>query len=316
MQTNCADDAPIRMTRSLLFVPADSERKLAKAGSVGADALILDLEDSVAADAREDARAMASEFLKGTDNVWVRINPIETDDAKADLAAVMPSAPAGIVLPKPRSAAAATELDGMLTELETAHGIGPGNTRILPLCTERPEALFTLSSYIGATPRLAGLSWGAEDLSAAIGATTNRDENGNWLPTYEMARSFCLLAAAASEVAAFDTVFTDYKNSEGLRRYASNARRDGFSGMLAIHPSQVETINAAFVPTAEEVQRAARIVELFEANPGAGTIGMDGEMIDRPHLVQAKRLLELMRHSNRAFDTSARNRPARQRQRS
>jgi citrate lyase subunit beta/citryl-CoA lyase len=284
------------MIRSFLFVPADSERKMQKAASVGADALILDLEDSVAADARPDARVMAREYLAGKDNIWVRINPIDTDDAKADLAAVMPSAPAGIVLPKPRSAAAAIELDEILTEQESIHGIDTGSTQILPLCTEHPEALFTLNSYIGATPRLLGLSWGAEDLSAAVGASTNRDEAGNWLPTYEMARSFCLLAAAASEVAAFDTVFTDFKNDEGLRRYASNARRDGFSGMLAIHPAQVDSINAAFAPTAEELQHAARIVDLFEANPGVGTIGMDGKMIDRPHLVQAKRLLEMARH--------------------
>ena len=286
------------MTRSFLFVPADSERKMRKAGSVGADALILDLEDSVAADARPDARLMAREYLEGKDNVWVRINPIDTDDAKADLAGVMPSAPAGIVLPKPRSALAAIELDEILSGLEASHGIDPGSTRILPLCTEHPEALFTLNSYIGATPRLAGISWGAEDLSAALGAMTNRDEDGNWLPTYEMARSLCLLAAAASEVAAFDTVFTDFKNSEGLRRYASNARRDGFSGMLAIHPAQVDLINAAFVPTAEEIQHAARIVELFESNPEMGTIGMDGKMVDRPHYVQALRLLELARLSN------------------
>jgi len=297
MQAHRVDDAKSRMIRSFLFVPADSERKLQKAGSAGADALILDLEDSVAADARIDARVMAREYLEGKDNVWVRINPIDTDDAEADLAGVMPSAPAGIVLPKPRSAAAAIELDKILSELEASHGISAGSTRILPLCTEHPEALFTLNGYIGATPRLAGLSWGAEDLSAAVGATTNRDENGNWLPTYEMARSFCLLAAAASEVAAFDTVFTDFKDSQGLRRYASNARRDGFSGMLAIHPAQVAEINAAFVPTAAELQHAARIVELFETNPGAGTIGMDGRMIDRPHLIQAKRLLELARHS-------------------
>ena len=284
------------MIRSFLFVPADSERKLQKAGSVGADALILDLEDAVAAEARPDARLLAREYIDGKDNVWVRINPIDTDDAAADLEAVMPSAPAGIILPKPRSAAAAMDLANHLLVLEAEHGIEPGRTQILPLCTEHPEALFTLKSYIGATPRLAGLSWGAEDLSAAVGALANRDKDGNWLPTYEMARSFCLLAAAAAQVAAFDTVFTDFKDIEGLRRYALNARRDGFSGMLAIHPAQVETINAAFLPTAEELQQAARIVELFEANPGRGTIGMDGKMIDRPHLKQAQRLLELAQH--------------------
>jgi citrate lyase subunit beta/citryl-CoA lyase len=284
------------MIRSFLFVPADSERKLQKATEAGADALIVDLEDSVAAEARPDARVLAREFLSGKENVWVRINPIDTDDAFADLKAIMPSAPAGIVLPKPRSAAAAIELDKRISTLESRYEIEAGSTRILPLCTEHPEALFTLRSYIASTPRLAGLSWGAEDLSAALGATTKRDANGEWLPTYEMARSLCLLAASAAEVAAFDTVFTDYKDSDGLRRYAANARRDGFSGMLAIHPAQVETINLAFVPTAEEVQRAARIVELFESNPGAGTLGLDGKMIDRPHFVQSKRLLEMAVH--------------------
>jgi len=281
------------MNRSFLFVPADSERKLKKAGDAGADALILDLEDSVAAAARPQARVLAREYLAGKDNVWVRINPIDSDDAQADLVGVMPSAPTGIMLPKPKSAAAAIELAERLSVLEAKHGIDPGSTRILPLCTETPEALFTLHSYIGASDRLMGLAWGAEDLSAAVGAATNRDENGDWLPTYEMARSLCLLAAAAAEVAAIDTVFTDFKNADGLRRYASNARRDGFSGMLAIHPAQVETINAAFIPTAEELQRATRIVELFETHPGEGAIGLDGEMIDRPHLLQARRLLEM-----------------------
>jgi len=285
------------MMRSFLFVPADSERKLQKAGDVGADALILDLEDSVAADARPEARILAREYLAGKDNVWVRINPIDSDDATADLEGVMPSAPAGIVLPKPRSAAAAIELDERLSALESKHGIESGSTRILPLCTEHPEALFTLNSYIGATDRLMGLTWGAEDLSAALGAASNRDGNGDWLPTYEMARSFCLLAAAAAEVAAIDTVFTDFKDTAGLRRYASNARRDGFSGMLAIHPAQVETINAAFQPTTEELERAMQIVELFEANPGAGVIGLDGEMFDRPHLVQARRLLAMAQNA-------------------
>jgi citrate lyase subunit beta/citryl-CoA lyase len=288
-----ADDAKAQMNRSFLFVPADSERKLEKASDAGADALILDLEDSVAADARPEARILAREYLAGKDNVWVRINPIDSDDAQADLDGVMPSAPTGIMLPKPSSATAAIELAESLSVLEAEHGIDPGSTRILPLCTETPEALFTLNSYIGATDRLMGLTWGAEDLSAAVGAATNRDENGDWLPTYEMARSFCLLAAAAAEVAAIDTVFTDFKNADGLRRYASNARRDGFSGMLAIHPAQVETINAAFIPTAEELERATRIVELFETNPGEGAIGLDGEMIDRPHLLQARRLLEM-----------------------
>ncbi len=281
------------MNRSYLFVPADSERKMVKAADAGADALILDLEDSVAAGARPVARELARKYLTGKENVWVRINPIGTDDSGADLEAVMPSAPAGIVLPKPRSAADAVQLAAALDKFEEQHGIPAGQTGIMPICTERPEALFGLDSYIDATPRLAALSWGAEDLSAAIGASSNRDDDGNWLPPYELARSLCLFAAAAAQVAAVDTVYTDYRDNDGLARYAANARRDGFSGMLAIHPAQVEIINRAFVPTAAELERAERIVELFDKNPGAGTLGMDGEMIDRPHLVQAQRILQL-----------------------
>lgn len=281
------------MNRSYLFVPADSERKLAKAGDIGADALILDLEDAVAEDARPAARRLAAEYVKDRDDAWVRINPMDSEHALADLAAVMPSAPAGIVLPKPRSPADAVALSERLDEIERKHGLGSGRTAILALCTERPEALFTLHEYAGATPRLSALSWGAEDLSAALGAAANRDEDGNWLPTYEMARSLCLLAAAAAEVAAIDTVYTDFRDLDGLLRYAQNARRDGFSGMLAIHPAQVDVINAAFVPSRAEIEHAERIVALFDENPGAGTIGMDGRMIDRPHLVQARRLLKL-----------------------
>ncbi len=281
------------MIRSFLFVPADSERKMQVAASAGADALIFDLEDSVAAEARADARQLVRENIKGHDDIWVRINPLDSEDADLDLEAIMPAAPAGIMLPKPESAADAMDLGVRLDELENDHGIPAGRTRILPLCTERPEALFALGGYVGVTERLYGLSWGAEDLSAAVGATQSRDEKGNWLPPYELARSLCLFAAAAADVAAIDTVFTDFRDTYGLARYASNARRDGFSGMLAIHPAQVEVINDAFRPTREEVERARRIVALFAENPGAGTLAMDGEMIDKPHLLQAARIVEL-----------------------
>ncbi|MDH3338259.1 MAG: CoA ester lyase [Gammaproteobacteria bacterium] len=281
------------MNRSYLFVPADSERKMKKAADAGADALILDLEDSIAPVARPAARELVRDYLAGAANVWVRINPIDSDDAAADLEAIMPAAPAGIVLPKPRSAADAVSLASMLDDLEHRHGIEAGRTGIIALCTERPAAIFTLGSYVGATPRLSALTWGAEDLSAAIGASSNRDSDGRWLPPFELARSLCLFAAGAAEVPALDTVFTDFGDVEGLATYAANARRDGFSGMLAIHPAQVDVINRAFVPTAAELERAERIVALFAANPGTGTLGMDGEMIDRPHLVQAKRVLQL-----------------------
>ncbi|MBT8087600.1 MAG: CoA ester lyase [Gammaproteobacteria bacterium] len=281
------------MTRSYLFVPADSERKMLKAAESGADALILDLEDSVVAEARPDARQKAADFLKDASDAWVRINPVDSSDARKDLEAVMPAAPAGIVLPKSAGGADVVALSGWLDELEDHHGIAAGSTRIMALCTETPRALFHLESYIDATPRLAALTWGAEDLGAALGAHGNRDDAGNWLPVFEMARSMCLLAAAAAEVPAIDTVFTDFRNEAGLVGYAAKACRDGFVGMLAIHPAQIGPINAAFSPTKNDVERAQRIVDLFAENPGAGAIGMDGQMIDRPHLLQAERLLQL-----------------------
>ncbi len=279
------------MPRSFLFVPADSERKLAKATGIAAGALILDLEDAVDPGQRPRARELAREFIAGRDDAWVRINPMDSADAAKDLAGVMPGAPAGIMLPKPPSAEAAVRLAAVLDQLEDKHGIEHGSTKILPLCTEHPRALFTLDSYVGSTTRLAGLSWGAEDLSAAIGALTNRDESGAWLPTFEMARSLCLVAAAAANVPAFDTVFTDFRDAEGLAHYAGEARRDGFAGMLAIHPAQVDIINEAFLPSRAEIERAKRIVRMFKENPEAGTLGLDGQMIDRPHLAQAERLL-------------------------
>jgi len=281
------------VTRSFLFVPGDSERKLEKALGVGADALIVDLEDSVAADARPDARKLAAEFLSGKDNVWVRINPLDSEDAFPDLEAVLPAAPAGIVLPKARDGDDVANLSESIDAAEMEFGLPRDSIRIMPLVTERPESLFALGSYRASSPRMSGMSWGAEDLSAAVGATRNRDEDGNWLPTYEMARSLCLLAAAAAEVAAIDTVYTDFRDSTGLARYAANARRDGFSGMLAIHPAQVDIINDAFQPSQDEIRQAERIVELFAANPGAGAVGLDGKMIDRPHHVQALRILEM-----------------------
>ena len=286
-------DAEEKMNRSFLFVPADDARKLDKAGATGADAIILDLEDSVAAQRKPAAREMAGEFLGGRQHVWVRISPVDGDEASADLAAVMPSAPAGIVLPKARSAADAHKLAQALDVLEREHGIEPGSTQILPLCTETPRALFTLGSYTDATPRLYGLSWGAEDLAAAVGATERCDGDGEWLPPYELARSLCLFAAAAAGVVAVDTVYTNYRDAGGLARYAARARRDGFTGMLAIHPAQVDVINRAFMPTQAELERAERITALFAQHPDAGTLGLDGQMIDRPHLVQAQRILEI-----------------------
>ncbi len=279
------------MIRSFLFTPADDERKVEKALASAADAVILDLEDSVAPSNRPAARRIALRHTRSREQVWVRINPLDSEDADIDLEEVVAGGPAGIVLPKPESAADTIDLAVRLDELEAEHDLPAGSIRILPICTERPEALFALGGYCDATPRLAGLAWGAEDLSAAVGARTARAPGGEWLPPYELARSLCLFAAAAAGVAAIDTVYTDFRDDEGLRKYASIARRDGFTGMLAIHPAQVAVINDAFRPTPDEIARARRIVDLFDANPGAGTLGLDGRMLDRPHLEQARRLL-------------------------
>ena len=295
MQAYGADDAETKMIRSFLFVPGDSDRKQLKAVESGADALILDLEDSVATANRPAARQQVAEFLQAgaAANAWVRINPLSTADADLDLHAVMPGAPAGIVLPKPAGAEDTRRLADRLTGLEDEFGLEPGSTAILPIATEQPAALFSMADYAGISGRLAGLTWGAEDLSAAVGASQTRDANGQWLPPYQLARSLCLFAAAAAGVDAIDTVFTDFRNADGLTAYATAARRDGFRGMLAIHPAQVAVINDAFCPTEQEIERAEKIVALFERQPGAGVLGLEGEMLDKPHYTQARNLLEL-----------------------
>lgn len=287
------------MSRSYLFVPGDSERKLAKAADSDADALILDLEDAVTPDNRAMARERVAEFLASGPGIetWVRINPLDSTDALEDLRAAVPAAPRGIVLPKPHGAHDANQLAQLLDTLETEHGLSPGQTRILPIATERPGALFRMHEYAEATPRIEALTWGAEDLAAAVGAYANRDDAGRWLPTFELARSLCLLAAAAGGVAAVDTVYTDFRDSDGLAQSAADARRDGFTGKLAIHPDQVPVINAAFKPTPEEVDRARHIIAAFEKDPQAGAVSIDGEMIDRPHWLQARRILDAARRA-------------------
>jgi citrate lyase subunit beta / citryl-CoA lyase len=300
MQTLCPDAQEETVSRSFLFVPADSERKLKKSQACAADALILDLEDSVTPVERPRARSLAKAFLadRGEKSVWVRINPLDTEDALPDLREIVPAAPSGIVLPKPSGAKDAVQLGKLLGVLEQENGIQEGQIQILPIATERPEALFHLHEYGGSTPRLAGLTWGAEDLGTALGASSNRDSAGNWLPPYELARSLCLFAAAAAGVPSIDTIFADFRNNDGLSRYAANARRDGFSGMLAIHPDQVDIINAAFTPDAAELERAERIVSLFSDHPETGVVGMDGEMLDRPHLLQAQKIIAMAGRSS------------------
>jgi citrate lyase subunit beta/citryl-CoA lyase len=284
--------------RSFLFIPADSEKKLAKGDAIPADVLILDLEDSVAPENKLHARGLAREYLAArpegrAQQLWVRINPVDHPEAGADLGAVMPARPDGIVLPKARSADDLVLLGNRIGTYEAEHEIPRNSTRILPVATETPESLFSLGDYRRVGPRLAGLTWGAEDLSAAIGATTNKDASGNWTEPFRLARSLCLFGAHAAGVQAIDTLHSDFRDPDGLRASCEAARRDGFSGKLAIHPAQVDIINQAFTPSEAEIARARRIVELFEANPGAGTLSLDGQMVDMPHLSQARKILEM-----------------------
>ena len=285
--------------RSMLFVPGDSERKMEKAITNEADALILDLEDSVSPDRTAVARGMVAEYLSARadrtkQQLWVRINPLDTDKAMPDLAVVMTGAPDGIVLPKTYSAKDAVALANALSALEARDGLVIGSTKILAVATETAESLFTLNSFIGATDRLYGMTWGAEDLAAALGASNNRLPDGTYDGPYLLARTLCLAACRAAEVMPVDTVFTDFRNIEGLEEEARQARRSGFFGKMAIHPAQSEPINRAFTPTEAEIAHAQRIVDAFEQNPGAGTIGMDGMMIDMPHLKQARAVLALV----------------------
>jgi len=277
-------------------VPGDSERKLAKAEAIGADALILDLEDAVAAERRPQARGLVREYLSGRrgarrPELWVRVNPLDTSDALADLAAVVAGAPDGIVVPKTDSAADVVRLDHYLAALEAREGVPIGSTRILPVATETARALFHLDSYAGASARLHGLTWGAEDLPAALGATTNRGPDGELAFVYQLARALCLAAAVAAGVQPVDTVYPDFRDGAGLEKNAARARMDGFTGKIAIHPDQVAIIQQAFSPTAEELAHARRVVAAFAASPSAGTVALDGKMLDRPHLKQAENVL-------------------------
>jgi citrate lyase subunit beta/citryl-CoA lyase len=281
--------------RSWLFVPGDAPAKLEKALDCGADALILDLEDSVALPRKVAARDAVRDYLRAheghTKALWVRINPLSSGLAEADIAAVVAARPSGIVLPKPDSAKDLKKLGGMLADTERAAGIARGSVRILPIATETPLSIFNLSSYVAAGPRLAGLTWGAEDLSSAVGAATAQTETGAYTPLYELARSLCLAGATAAGVPAIETVYPGFRDTQGLVDYVARGRRDGFVSMMAIHPSQVEIINATFTPTIEEVGWARRVVDAFAADPNAGTLALDGKMLDAPHLHQARRLI-------------------------
>ncbi len=292
--------------RSLLFVPGDSERKQTKALASAADLLILDLEDSVASAHLPAAREQVRELLLGNtersaQQLWVRLNALSSGLLLQDLAAVFPGQPDGIVLPKASSAEEVSEVSHYLSAMEAQAGRPIGSTRLIVIVTETPQALLRLGEYprasgltASARERLAGLTWGCEDLSAALGITHKTDRQGSLTFTFQLARSMCVLAAAAVGVQAIDGVFLDYRDLEGLKRDIESARRDGFTGKLAIHPDQIEAINAAFLPAASEIEWARRVVAAFASDPEAGVLSVAGQMVDRPHLVQARRILELV----------------------
>ena len=281
--------------RSWLFVPGDRPDMVGKAFGSGADAVIVDLEDAVLPENKAHARKLVPSFAKdafsASTQFWVRINSLQSTDSLLDLAAVVPGGPVGIVLPKAESSSAVIELGHYLSALEAAAGLPVGKTQILAIATETPKSVFELGSYATSGSRLAGLTWGAEDLSAAVGATSARDERGALTPLYELVRSLCIAGAAAAGVAAIETIYPAYRDIEGLRAYAQTARRDGFQGMLALHPAQVPVINEAFTPSSAELAYAERVVAAFDANPGRGAVALDGKMLDAPHLKRARRIL-------------------------
>jgi citrate lyase subunit beta/citryl-CoA lyase len=283
--------------RSLLFVPADSPRKLDKAMSSGADALIVDLEDSIALDGKARARDAAAAFLKAAMTsatrpyLMVRVNGLATGLTDADLDAIAPAKPDAIMLPKAEGGAAIVHAAAKLAVREAQNDMPDGHIRVLPIATETAAALFVVGTFAQASPRLIGMTWGAEDLSAELGARANRDAQGRFLDPYRLARSLCLAGAAAAAVAAIDTVFVDFRNEAGFRGECEEACRDGFVGKMAIHPAQVPIINEVFTPSAEAIAHAQSVIAAFAAAPGAGVVGIGGVMYDRPHLARAKQLL-------------------------
>lgn len=281
---------------SLLFVPADSDKKFEKAKGIGADGLILDLEDSVAPAHKADARDTLAGWIAASTGprdwaFWVRVNPFDTGLTEADLAAVVRPGLDGIVLPKANGGADVARLAALLDPLEAAAGMAAGQVKIIVVATETAAAMFNLGSYAPAHPRLAALTWGAEDLAAVVGSTDNKGADGDWSNPYQLARSLCLFAAANAGVPALDTLYADFRDPQGLEASCRISRRDGFVGRLAIHPAQVDGINRAFAPTDADIALARRVVAAFAANPDLGTIGIDGKMYDIPHLKQARRTL-------------------------
>lgn len=281
--------------RSLLFVPGDSERKFARAAGVGADALILDLEDAVAPSMKQRAREHVADLLadgaKGPWKFFVRANPFDTGLTLDDLAAVVKPGLDGLLVPKADGAADIARLGHYLDALEARSGMERGSVKLAVVATETPAAMFALGGYAPAHPRLVGLTWGAEDLAAAVGATANKEADGAWTEPYRLVRTLCLFAAAAADVAPLDTLYADFRDADGLERDCRRSRRDGFTGRVVIHPDQVETVNRCYSPSEVELEEARAVVDAFAAQPDAGTLGINGRMYDIPHLKAARRTL-------------------------
>ncbi len=280
--------------RSWLFVPGDSERKMAKACASEADIVLIDLEDAVAEDEKTDARVKVQQFLRDNESerhrLWVRINPLSSGLALGDLVRIMPAAPGGVMLPKPTGRKDVERLDHYLAALEAAHDIEPGTTGVIVVATETPHSTLVTREY-GGFDRLCAMTWGAEDLATALGASTNRTPTGDYTFTYQFARSACLIGASVAEARAIETMHGDFRDEAGLRTLARTASAEGFGGMIAIHPAQAAIINECFSPSAEELTKAHEIVALFAAYPGKGAIGHGGVMLDRPHLLRAEAII-------------------------
>lgn len=283
------------MLRSWMFVPGDSEKMLGKSATLGADALIFDLEDAVVESRKPQAREMVCQHLQQAprdgSQLWVRINALDTRYAMDDLRTVMAGRPDGVVLPKAEHGKQAQTLADALNQAEAECGIQAGSTRIALIAFETPLAVLNIASYQQLNERVCGLSWGAEDMAAAIGAQANRDEQGVYTEPYRLTRNLCLMAAGAAGVQAVDTAYTNFRDPEGLQHSCQEARRDGFSGKIAIHPAQLEAIHAAFTPSQDELAWADAVVAAFAQQPDAGVVSLDGKMLDKPHLLQAQRLL-------------------------
>jgi citrate lyase subunit beta / citryl-CoA lyase len=283
--------------RSLLFIPGDSPKKLDKGIGSGADALLIDLEDSISPQRKAEARDITLGFLKEAKTakdrprIFVRINGFATSLTDADLDVIVGGHPDGIMFPKAEGGAAVTHCDAKISAREAIHGLPDGALDIIAIATETAQAIFLAGTYGGSSKRLKGLTWGAEDLSVELGAEANRDRDGNFLAPYQLARSLCLAGAAAAQVQAIDTVYIDFRNEAGMRRECEEARRDGFTGKMLIHPAQVAIANDVFTPTAESIARAQAVIAAFAENPGAGTVGIGGVMYDRPHLERARQLV-------------------------